>query len=578
MTDFHEAMRARRASTTRADEPAQATAAPRAGGGSTPYALAALNRETYAVATAPEGRRNHQLNTSAFSLYQLVAGGELPEVQLIETLTGAARQAGLGDHEIRATLRSAQSGKLKPRTAPELTTTPSAPVRQREDGALDKADIDTNREYLAQREYERQRAVADGKLRLKAEETADIALPDNIRLDHLLAEPDEPISYRVDRLWPVGGRIILAAQYKAGKTSMRDNLIRSLADGTPFLDNYLIEPIDGTICVLDFEMSRNMLRTWLREQGIRNPQRVNLTPLRGSVGAFDITSDLVRKRWVERLRQQQTQILILDCLGPVLASLGMDDDKAKDVGKFLAHFDALLNEAGIDEGLVIHHMGHSGERSRGSSRLRDWPDIEWKLVRERTDENNPEPPPDAKRFFSAFGRDVAEPESLIDWNPDTRRISLVGGNRKETSKDQNVDTVVDWVRDNPGQSQRNIEMGLAGQIARKVVRESLQLAIDGGRISVQAGDHNARIHYISYRDQNQLAEEKSVLLCDDLAATLRAEASLSHLTKSEPVKTDPDGALNSDITRTGPCMICGSPTPRFGPAGSPTCESCKRPP
>jgi hypothetical protein len=65
--------------------------------------------------------------------------------------------------------------------------------------------------------------------------------------------------------------------------------------------------------------------------------------------------------------------------------------------------DELLLEAGIDEALVVHHMGHSGERARGDSRLRDWPDVEWRLMRQDDDPASP-------RFLTAYGRDIDVPE------------------------------------------------------------------------------------------------------------------------------------------------------------------------
>jgi hypothetical protein len=93
-----------------------------AGGGNTRglgYAGAALKREADAVRSAASGTRNDALNRAAFSLGQLVAGGELTEHQVVAELTNAAQAAGLDDREITATIRSGMSkGTLNPRTAP----------------------------------------------------------------------------------------------------------------------------------------------------------------------------------------------------------------------------------------------------------------------------------------------------------------------------------------------------------------------------------------------------------------------------------------------------------------------------
>ena len=57
------------------------------------YALrAALEQEAQRVVDAPAGTRNHALNRAAFSLGQLVAGGALPEDDVVDALAHGARK------------------------------------------------------------------------------------------------------------------------------------------------------------------------------------------------------------------------------------------------------------------------------------------------------------------------------------------------------------------------------------------------------------------------------------------------------------------------------------------------------
>ena len=77
---------------------------------------------------------------------------------------------------------------------------------------------------------------------------------------------------------------------------------------------------------------------------------------------------------MQRIAAAATGVVVLDCLGPVLGALGLDENSNTDVGRFLGAFAELLDEAGAPEAAVVHHMGHSGERTRGGSKLRDWPD------------------------------------------------------------------------------------------------------------------------------------------------------------------------------------------------------------
>jgi hypothetical protein len=66
-------------------------------------------------------------------------------------------------------------------------------------------------------------------------------------------------------------------------------------------------------------------------------------------------------------------------------------------------------------------MGRSGERSGGDSRIIDWPDATWKLVRETPREDSP-------RYFSAYSRKVCQPESKLLFDLDSHRLTLRGGN------------------------------------------------------------------------------------------------------------------------------------------------------
>jgi hypothetical protein len=90
----------------------------------TPYGAAALEREFAALAAAPEGTRNDRLNTAAFALGQLVAGGEVHEHDARRGLEDAAQACGLPTLEADRTIRSGfESGLDEPRAAPERPQT-----------------------------------------------------------------------------------------------------------------------------------------------------------------------------------------------------------------------------------------------------------------------------------------------------------------------------------------------------------------------------------------------------------------------------------------------------------------------
>lgn len=97
-----------------------------------PYYRAALEQEMVTMASTGEGRRNDQLNISAFNLGQLVPHG-LDELEVIDSLTAAARSTAgtpMTDREIERTIRSGlESGKQQPRYAENTSyATAAAPI------------------------------------------------------------------------------------------------------------------------------------------------------------------------------------------------------------------------------------------------------------------------------------------------------------------------------------------------------------------------------------------------------------------------------------------------------------------
>jgi hypothetical protein len=281
---------------------------------------------------------------------------------------------------------------------------------------------------------------------------------------------------------------MLPAQFKAGKTTALHNLIRSLVDGEAWLGDAAVEPVPGVVVVLDFEMSRHQLRLWLREQRVRHDDRVCVVPLRGQAASFDILEPATRARWAGWLRAAGAAYLILDCLRPVLDALGLDE--SHDAGRFLVAFDALLIEAGVPEALVVHHMGHVNERARGDSRLRDWPDAEWRLVRQTDD-------PGSARFISAYGRDVDIPEAQLRYDSSTRRLTLIGGSRRDAKVREALPVVLAAIDDAevpPGVRELERACGSTDH-PRDRIRAAIRLGIEERAIETQKGKGGKVLHF-----------------------------------------------------------------------------------
>jgi AAA domain/Bifunctional DNA primase/polymerase, N-terminal len=334
----------------------------------------------------------------------------------------------------------------------------------------------------------------EARRRLDDENRPPIIVPPVKNLDTLLGEPDTVAAYRIEQLAPTDGRVILSAQFKAGKTTIVGNLMRALTDGDPFLGRFTVNTPAARLVLIDDELSENTLRRWLREQNIANTAAVaDVITLRGKVASFNILDDRCRAIWAKRLRDLGCDYLILDCLRPVLDALGLDENR--DAGKFLTPFDALLDEAGISDALLVQHMGHANERSRGDSRLQDWPEATWRLVRE-TDE------PNSSRFFTAYGRDVDVPEGRLGFDPATRRLTYIEGSRGDAKTEAAMQTVIailaeDAKTHGDGLSGRAIEEAVDGEHPQKAIRGAVKLATARGFVTTTLGAKRAKLHRIA---------------------------------------------------------------------------------
>lgn len=324
------------------------------------------------------------------------------------------------------------------------------------------------------------------RARVLAARDAAVVPPHPRSLSDLLDEPDEAASWRVDGLWPTGGRILLAAQYKSGKTTLAGDTIKTLVDGGQLLGRFDVDPV-GKVALIDTELDPRTMRRWFRDKGIENADAVVVLTLRGAVSSFDILDPAIRSQWATRLAG--TDVVILDCLRPLIDALGLSEDK--DAGKVLTAFDALLAEVGAGEGMVVTHMGHNNERARGDSRLLDWNDAMWKIVRggDETDDDNGRP-----RFFSALGRDVAVAEGRLDYDTATRHLVYEGGSRRESSQREAVPALLAMVGAEPGQSKRAAERRLIDDcgLTQRAARAAIAAALKDGSLTVTTGARNAQ--------------------------------------------------------------------------------------
>jgi AAA domain/Bifunctional DNA primase/polymerase, N-terminal/Primase C terminal 1 (PriCT-1) len=137
---------------------------------------------------------------------------------------------------------------------------------------------DAEREERVRREVERLLVGQEARERIAAAEWE----PPEVATDAaaLFAQPEPEQRWSVDQLASHGDNVLLAAQYKAGKTTLLLSLLRALADGEPFLGRF--DAGTGVpVAWLNYELTDATARRWLTDIGFQHPERVVLVGLRG---------------------------------------------------------------------------------------------------------------------------------------------------------------------------------------------------------------------------------------------------------------------------------------------------------
>lgn len=269
-----------------------------------------------------------------------------------------------------------------------------------------------------ERAVERERATQEARA-IVAEERQLKRFRQPEQLRSLKEELELPIleeEWRIADLLPAGGNLLIAAGFKTGKTTLMQNLVRSLVDHEPFLDEYLITPPAGRVALFNFELTRAQQIRWLRDSGIGNTGQVMLAHLRGMSG---ILTTATGRDWVtEQLRRSEVEVWIVDPLAR--AASGVDENSNTEVGLFLEQLDEIKANAGVKELVLVTHTGRTTAdaptRARGATRVNDWADVNMTMTK------------DAKevRSFSAEGRDVWVGKTPLTFDPATRRLAIVG--------------------------------------------------------------------------------------------------------------------------------------------------------
>lgn len=335
-----------------------------------------------------------------------------------------------------------------PAVTPEVGTVPSAPETTA--GALTLA------QQLLGIEIERLRAQRGARRAVDEEEAVALfRTPVWVRtLTEELQLPDNPVPFVVAQVMPAGANVLLTAQFKAGKTTLVNNLTRSLVDGQPFLDKF---DVDGEhrVGLFNYEVGRDQFRVWLRDAAITNTEQVTVLNLRGY--RMPLITPRIEDWIVEWLKEHGTTCWVLDPFARAFVGSGDNENDNSLVGRFLDALDIIKERAGVRELVMPTHTGRAvqevgSERARGATRLDDWADVRWLLTVDDED----------KRYFRAIGRDVDFAEVQLGYNAVTRRTFIEGPGRKKAAAADRDAEILAAVRATPGISTNGIYQIVGG--------------------------------------------------------------------------------------------------------------------
>lgn len=476
------------------------------------YVAGALRRAQEEIEGAQVGDGvNGILNRNAHGLFQLLYGGLMPQ-HTPESL-GAALEAwdyrgNPGDHRgIEATRRTIRSAREAAENDPRHQVL--VRVAQRRNAGLPEADwapagaggrtapsvaVRTLRDMTKEELKARERMRREVRRELDAEDADEAFAPPPYvpTLADELDIPDDPVQWRIEGLWPMLGNIVLAARMKAGKTTMLLNLLRALADGEPFLGRYAVQRPSGRIAILNYELSREQFRVWLRQAGIRNLEQISVLNLRGF--PMPLQSPKARHWLTQWLRESQAEIAIPDPWGQMFQ--GRNENDNSEVREHLRHWEQVKLMSGVSCSLIATHIGNQvfepgQERARGASALSDWADALWTMTRDEQGDT---------RYFRAYGRDVDVPEAALDYSPEHRRLRISASDRAKRTAETRVQAVLAALMAQSPMSQSALEIAVRaalGRAGRDQVKAAIETAAARGLVDVERDGAGPIMHTLS---------------------------------------------------------------------------------
>ena len=149
----------------------------------------------------------------------------------------------------------------------------------------------------------------------------------------------------------------------------------SLLTGEPFLGEFDVEPISGSVLVLNYELTQDMTAEWMSDLNLTAHDRLLTLNIRGQT--VPLLSDDGAAWLIDLCQTHGVEVLRIDPAARMMTAAGKHDENDNNAVKLICdRLDFIKAEAGVSEMIVAIHASRTDPvcRPRGADSWTGWMD------------------------------------------------------------------------------------------------------------------------------------------------------------------------------------------------------------
>jgi hypothetical protein len=163
------------------------------------------------------------------------------------------------------------------------------------------------------------------------------------------------------------------------------------------------------------------------------------------------------------------------------------------------------------------------------------------------------------------------PESQLSYDPQTRRLNLAGGSRKDSKAAAAEAPALEYIRANAGKSGRQITEAMLDTTdhRRDDIRAAIKRLVSSGEVYTTSGPRRSTLHSPSSERVGGSARAVSERTESECASALIERALHTH--------TDETSERPAHLLQAEACSVCGEPRIFVDPPNATTHPACEAP-